>query len=79
MRSQNHFAELNWHVLTFLHSKSVVQCTGGVALSCYFQWMFFLRSVSSLNNPQKREMKICEKYEVDMLKIIIIIIGYTSE
>jgi hypothetical protein len=37
----------------------------------------FLRSVSSLNNPQKREMKICEKYEVDMLKIIIIIIGYT--
>jgi hypothetical protein len=30
----------------------------------------------SLNNPQNSEMKICEKYEVDMLKIIIIIIGY---
>jgi hypothetical protein len=36
-----------------------------------------LRSVSSLNDPQNREMKICEKYEVDILKIIIIIIGYT--
>jgi hypothetical protein len=35
-----------------------------------------LRSVSSLNNPQNSEMKYCEKYEVDMLKIIIIIIGY---
>jgi hypothetical protein len=35
-----------------------------------------LRSLSSLNNPQNSEMKICEKYEVDMLKIIIIIIGY---
>jgi hypothetical protein len=36
-----------------------------------------LRSVSSLNNPQKSEMKIYEKYEVPMLKIIIIGIGYT--
>ncbi len=35
------------------------------------------RLISSLNNPQNNEMKICEKYEVDMLKIIIIIIGYT--
>jgi len=35
-----------------------------------------LRAVSSLNNIQNNEMKICEKYEVDMLKIIIIIIGY---
>jgi len=77
MLSQNHFAERNWHVLTFLHSKSAVQCSGGVALSCYFSVDGFLRSVSSLNNPQKREMKFCEKYEVDMLKIIIIIIGYT--
>jgi hypothetical protein len=30
----------------------------------------------SLNNLQNSEMKFCEKYEVDMLKIIIIIIGY---
>jgi hypothetical protein len=37
-----------------------------------------LTSISSLNNPpQNSEMKICEKYGVDMLKIIIIIIGYT--
>ncbi len=36
-----------------------------------------LRSVSSLNNPQNSEMKFCEKYEADMLKIIIIIIAYT--
>jgi hypothetical protein len=35
-----------------------------------------LRSVSSLNNPQNSEMRFCEKYEVVMLKIIIIIIGY---
>jgi hypothetical protein len=35
-----------------------------------------LRSNLSLNNPQNNEMKICEKYEVDMLKIIIIIISY---
>jgi hypothetical protein len=32
-----------------------------------------LRSVSSLNNPQNSEIKIWE----NMLKIIIIIIGYT--
>jgi hypothetical protein len=36
-----------------------------------------LRLVLSLNNPQNNEVKICEKYEVDMLKIIINIIGYT--
>jgi hypothetical protein len=39
-----------------------------------FKRVFTLRSVSSLNNPQNSEMKICEKYEVDMLKIIIILI-----
>jgi hypothetical protein len=32
---QNHFAESNRHVLTFLHPKFTVQCTGGVAL----QWL----------------------------------------
>ncbi len=37
---------------------------------------YTLRLVLSLNNPQNSEMKICEKYEVDMLKITIIIIGY---
>jgi hypothetical protein len=39
-----------------------------------------LRSVSSLNNPQNSEMKICENMKlVDMLKIIIIIIiGYNT-
>ncbi len=36
-----------------------------------------LRLVSSLNNHENNEMKICEKYEVNMLKIIIIIVGYT--
>jgi len=35
-----------------------------------------IRLVLSLNNPRNDEIKICEKYEVDMLKIIIIIIGY---
>jgi len=30
--------------------------------------------VFSLNNPQNSEMKICEKYEVHMLSIIIIFI-----
>jgi hypothetical protein len=30
--------------------------------------------VSSLNNPENSEMKFCEKYEVEMFKIII---GYT--
>jgi len=38
---------------------------------------FTLRSVLSLNNPQNIEMNFCKKYEVDMLKIIIIIIAYT--
>jgi hypothetical protein len=38
-----------------------------------------LRSISSLNNSPNNEMKFCEKYEVDMLKIIIIIIGYNYE
>jgi hypothetical protein len=35
-----------------------------------------LRSVSSLNNPQNIEINFFEKYRLDMLKIIIIIIGY---
>jgi hypothetical protein len=35
-----------------------------------------LRSVSSINNAQNSEMKFCEKYEVDMLKLIVIIRGY---
>jgi hypothetical protein len=42
----------------------------------YVIYYLTLRLVSSLNNPQNREMKFCEKYEIDMLKIIIIIIGY---
>jgi hypothetical protein len=29
---RNHFAEPNQHVLTLLHPKFPVQCTGGVAL-----------------------------------------------
>ncbi len=37
-----------------------------------------LRSVLlSLNNPQNSGTIFCEKYEVDMLKIIMIFIGYT--
>jgi hypothetical protein len=36
-----------------------------------------VRSVSSLNDPQNSDMKICEKHEVDILKTIIIIIGQT--
>jgi hypothetical protein len=36
-----------------------------------------LRSISSLSNPQNSEMNFYEKYEVDMLEIIIIIMGYT--
>jgi hypothetical protein len=37
-----------------------------------------VRSVSSLNNPQNSEMKFCQNMKlVDMLKIIIIIVGYT--
>jgi len=42
-------------------------------------WYLTLRSVSSLNNPQNNEMNFCRKYEVDILKIIIIIIGLHSE
>jgi hypothetical protein len=34
MLDQNNFAEPNWHVLTFLHPKFAVLCTGGVALRC---------------------------------------------
>jgi len=36
-----------------------------------------VRSVLSLYNPQTTETNFCEKYEVGMLKIIIIMIGYT--
>jgi hypothetical protein len=36
-----------------------------------------LRLVLSLYNSQKSEMIFFEKYEVDMFKIIIIIVGYT--
>jgi hypothetical protein len=34
-------------------------------------------SVSSLNNTKNSEIDFCEKCEVEILKIIIIIIGYT--
>ncbi len=52
-------------------SASLANCAGGRLH--YLTW----RSVLSLNNPQNSEMKFFEKYEVDMLKIIIIIIiGY---
>jgi hypothetical protein len=38
---QNHFAKPNWHVLTFLHPKFAVQCTGGVALRiANYSWIF---------------------------------------
>jgi hypothetical protein len=33
-----------------------------------------LRSISSLHNLKNSKMKFCEKYDVDMLKIITIII-----
>jgi hypothetical protein len=36
-----------------------------------------MRSVLSLNNLQNSEMFFFGKYEVNMLKIIIIIVGYT--
>jgi hypothetical protein len=32
MLAKNHFAQLNWHVLTFLDPKFAVQCSGGAAL-----------------------------------------------
>ncbi len=38
---------------------------------------FTLRSLSSLNNPKSSKMKICGNMNFSMLKIIIIIIGYT--
>jgi hypothetical protein len=44
-----------------------------------FAMYLTLRSVSSWNNPENSEMKFCEKHEVNMLKIIIIIIGLHSE
>jgi len=40
-------------------------------------WYLTLSSVSSLYNSQNSENEILCKYEVDMLKIIIIIAGYT--
>jgi hypothetical protein len=36
-----------------------------------------LKSVSSLNNPQNSETKICENMKLKCLKIILIIIGYS--
>ncbi len=39
--------------------------------SKFYIYLTTLRGVSSLDDPQNSEMKICEKYEVDMLKIII--------
>jgi hypothetical protein len=38
---------------------------------------FTLRSLSSLNNPQNSEMKIYGNMNFSVLKIIIIILGYT--
>jgi hypothetical protein len=58
MLSQNHFAELNWHVLTFLHSKSAVECVVVELHSVVIFSGCFLRPVSSLNNPQKEGNEI---------------------
>ncbi len=44
---------------------------------CPLGWYHTLRSVSSLNNPQNSEMFFLWKYDIDIVKIIIIIIGYT--
>ncbi len=40
MLGQNHFAEPNQYVLTFLHPKFAVQCTSGVALISINTWAF---------------------------------------
>jgi uncharacterized membrane protein len=49
-----------------------------IIIRLYLGRYLTLRSVSSLNNPQNSENEIfCENYEVDMLKILlVIIIGY---
>jgi hypothetical protein len=56
-----------WHLVVHSHTRNG------------YKWQYFyyliLWSISSLNNPQNSEMKFCENM-VDMLKIIIIIIGY---
>jgi len=68
-------------VVTMLSMSVCVEMLIYMSISSYSKWRWCrsyltLRSVSSLNNPQNMEMKICEKYEVVMLKIIIIIISY---
>jgi hypothetical protein len=65
MLGQNHFAEPNWHVLTFLHPIFIWQdqilSTGGVALS---QWSIFVsqsvlcaigRQSTSTSHPTKKQ------------------------
>jgi len=58
MLGQNHSAEPNPHVLTFLHPKFVVKCTGGVALRKYIYMIikFSLKLViqQSLPNCKRR-------------------------
>ncbi len=67
-----------WHGTSIQHGTYPTQArTPPPPSVSSFKRVFTLRSVWSLNNPQNSEMKICEKYEVDMLKIIIIFIGYT--
>lgn len=51
MLSQNHFAESNWHVLTFLHRKFDVECKGGVALHMKLKsYCLTWESVSRMNS-----------------------------
>jgi hypothetical protein len=63
-------------ILSFRETVGAQDAQFGPHLNLYCPYLT-LRSVSSLNNPQNSEMKICKNYEVVMLKIIIIIIGYT--
>jgi hypothetical protein len=72
------FASLHIHECDLQrHKCKVPRIYATVTSNGVCQYYLTLRSVLSLNNPQNSEMKFCEKYEVDMLKIIIIIIGYT--
>jgi len=58
MLGQNHFAEPNANVLTFLHPKFAVHCTGGVALTIVL-WCWWSGCEQEIQAKREATLKAC--------------------
>jgi hypothetical protein len=77
MLGQNHFAESNQQVLTFLHKQFAVQCTGGVALT-HYQKSFKKILKPSLEKGRWFNMELDSK-ELLHIALILYNVGKTAD